>query len=228
VRPRSTSAGLGQITVRPPHDVSVEELAGALIRAYPRDPDESNGRRDGATPSTTCTQTPGSHRDTCAAVGLVRAGVAGPTEPAWCARARDRGRSSAAAHRARRAAVLDGPCQADRPVGRVGIRASRCAPRCRPRQQPSLRALRAPDPNPAGRAAAEFGVGRTVRHRVNGSECRASAGGVLTVPAGAAHGFAADAPEGVRLSGIHAPARIAQTFVDDHEPLSTAYAGGMK
>lgn len=68
----------------------------------------------------------------------------------------------------------------------------------------------------------------SVTFNVNGSECRASAGDVLTVPAGAAHGFAADAPEGVRLIGIHASARIAQTFVDDHGPLSTACAGGMK
>ena len=49
---------------------------------------------------------------------------------------------------------------------------------------------------------------------------------VLAVPAGTAHGFAAEAPEGVRLIGIHASARIAQTFVDDH--MSTACAGGMK
>jgi hypothetical protein len=63
---------------------------------------------------------------------------------------------------------------------------------------------------------------------VNGSECGASAGDVLTVPAGAAHGFAAGARKGVRLIGIHASARIAQTFVDDHGPLSTACAGGMK
>jgi quercetin dioxygenase-like cupin family protein len=68
----------------------------------------------------------------------------------------------------------------------------------------------------------------SVRFNVNGSECRASAGDVLTVPAGVAHGFAADAPEGVRLIGIHASAQIAQTFLDDHAPLSTARAGGTK
>jgi quercetin dioxygenase-like cupin family protein len=54
----------------------------------------------------------------------------------------------------------------------------------------------------------------SVTFNVNGSQCRASAGDVPTVPAGAAHGFAADAPDGVHLSCIHASARIAQTTTD--------------
>ena len=67
IRPARRAPGL-EITVRPPRDVSVQELARALIHACPRDPDESSGRRDGATASTTRTQTPGSHRDAGAAV----------------------------------------------------------------------------------------------------------------------------------------------------------------
>lgn len=55
----------------------------------------------------------------------------------------------------------------------------------------------------------------SVTFTVDGAECQASAGDVLTVPAGTAHGFAANQPEGVRLIGIHASPQITQTFLDD-------------
>ena len=43
IRPARRALSL-EITVRPPRDVSVQELARALIHACPRDPDESSGR----------------------------------------------------------------------------------------------------------------------------------------------------------------------------------------
>jgi hypothetical protein len=68
--------------------------------------------------------------------------------------------------------------------------------------------------------------------RFEGRDCDSGVSAFIVDAAPAAgpsaHGFAADAPEGVRLIGIRASARIAQTFVDDHGPLSTACAGGMK
>jgi quercetin dioxygenase-like cupin family protein len=50
---------------------------------------------------------------------------------------------------------------------------------------------------------------------IDGLEYPAVAGDVLTVPSKTPHGFTADAPDGVRLIGIHASAQIAQRFLDD-------------